>query len=237
MCAQQRTRVLTHRNTNGVFNCFWLRSASRAWPIRRPEETVKNYLRKKGLRFSGRQCVRLCVTVRTCVRLWDNCSILLCVLDVRALLFVSTCEQATALWVRGRKCHIAYLVTCYDAVQYLGFPPPPLFGNGASPGRCESIRRLKSDSELWSGLEATQREKSCWETESTVLCDLCGVEFHPLYFEQSKAFQDEGRKLSARFTMHLIVCTRLAFSPRRVCHWGLCHWDSFLHCRTVWLLE
>lgn len=191
MCAQQRARVLTPKNTNGVFNCFWLRSASWARPIRRPEETVKNYLRKKGLRFSGRQCVRLCVTVRTCVRLWDNCSILLCVLDVRALLFVSTCEQATALWVRGRKCHIAYLVTCCDGVQYLGFPPPSL--------ETERVRAAAKVSGDWNQTQSSgqswkqHREKSHAEKPSPRFYVTCvALNFILFILNSQKCFKMKG---------------------------------------------
>lgn len=84
---------------------------------------------------------------------------------------------------------MADLITCCDGVQYSAFFFLPLLKPKALHGHCKNIWRLKSDPELWSDLEPKQREKPCRETNSLVLCDLCGVEFHPIVLNSQKCFK------------------------------------------------
>lgn len=106
-----------------------------------------------------------------------------------------------------------------------------------SPGHCESIWRLESDPELWSDLDPKQREEPCQETNSLVLCDLCGVEFHPL-FCTVKSVSRWREKLSVKFKMHfndvkLHTECEVDFCLYHVCHCVLCHRDSFLHVQCI----
>lgn len=117
-------------------------------------------------------------------------------------LFVCKC-----LYVRESKCPLSsgkkmpYGISDYVwrwCTVFIFFPPSP---ETESPGHCKNSCRMKSEPELWSNLEPKQREKPCRETNSLVLCDLCGVEFHPL-FCTVKSVSRWSKKLSVKFMMH-----------------------------------
>lgn len=233
------------RNINGIFNCFWLRSVGWVWvkPISRLEETVKNCLWKKALTFWQTGYAVVCYCTRNFLIyvhiMWDYGSIfpyvcmwVLFCLCASVCMWESECPLSS-----GKK--MPYGISDYMLQWCTVCPPPP--PETESPGHCKSIWRLESDPELWSDLEPKQREKPCRETNSLVLCDLCGVEFHPLFCTVKSVSRWRGT-LSVKFKMHFTnvklhtVC-EVDFCLYHVCHCVLCHWDSFLHIYWIWHLK
>lgn len=180
------------RNINGVFNCFWLRSVGWVWvkPIRRLEETVKNCLRKKAMTFWQTVYEAVCYCAHY-VRL-TGAFFRMCACECFSVCAqVSVCERASALWVRGRKCHMAYLITCCDGVQYLAFLPPP-WNWKPWPLRKYLETEIRPRTLVTLGPKTERKAMP----SSLVSCDSCGVEFHPIVLNSRKRFKMKSKAVS-----------------------------------------
>lgn len=218
-------------------------------PIRRLEETVKNCLRKKALTFWQTAYAGVCCCAPVSVwalAVWDDWSILY----IRYVcMFVLFC-LCTSVCMGASKCPLSsgkkmsygrsdYMLRWCTVFRFFLVFFFSLLKPKASHGHCKNIWRLKSDPELWSDLEPKQREKPCRETKSLVLCDLCGVEFHPIVLNSQKCFKMKRKavcKIYDTLHRHEASCSMWGweFPLHHVYHWAPCHWERSLRLYWIW---
>lgn len=232
------------RNINGVFNCFWLRSVDWVWvkPIRRLEETLKNCLRKKALTFwqtvYGGVCCCAPVSVWV-LAVWDDRSILY-IRYVCMLVLFSFCTSVCmcALWVQGRKCHMADLITCCDGVQYSAF----FFSPSWNQRPCMATAKISAD---WN---QTQNSGQTWnQNRGKSHAEKPTPWFYVTYvvlnstplFWTVKSVSRWRQKLSVKFMTHVTdaklhaVC-EVEFPLHHVYHWAPRHWEKSLRLYWIW---